>query len=426
MCEITVTNLHDPILNERLWLLMGSLGSKDKHDDGWGVANQSGAMFKCGIPMHWSINAGEQISSVAKGSSMLLGHIRDASARVPVNDKNAHPFQLENITFVHNGKLTPKKEKDFVMDEKVPDIDSKTGKQCTDKDGNLLFKTVGRSDSLIFFEEFIKDWQACPDTYETQHEKFVAVVKATMSKFYGKFALVFIINGTFYICRGKTANLYISYLVKEAKKDAEVLGWAINTGLMTLDAGTTLLSNLNVIDGKSNLIFSYPELLEEESIFVADKYDVVKIGEMNENVAPVTTRAVYPHTQAHGGAASSGTNFTTSGGTTTTTGVTKKEPDELEQITSLIYNWMENYSLSPQDIQFMLYQCFSVSILDVSVDMLKYFYHNVLVKLSNRVEKKTRKNIRRTTHGYIGIYNYEGLAYPWMINSKDVQKKFIK
>jgi hypothetical protein len=347
----------------------------------------------------------------------MLGHIRDASPSVPVNSKNAHPFKLENITFVHNGKLTPLKETDFVVDEWVLDMDTKTGKPFKDKNGNDIQKKVRRSDSLVFFEEFIKDWQADTTTYATEEEKFIAVVNETMSKFYGKFAMVFIINGTFYICRGKTADLHITYMTQDEDKDSKVIGWAINTSNMTLDVSTTLLSNIHQVSGKG-LYFTYPKLLDEETIYVAEDLGLRKIGKVTEWSAPVVQRAVnstqYPITHA-----GSSTNFTKPG--------EKKSPEDerLIRVTAKIYKWMEDYSMSPQDIQFLLYSAFYYSTLDVNVKTLEVFYDRVLVKLSNRTNKDIRKAIRRKIHAYIGVYDYQGFeAYPWMLNNKANQRKF--
>lgn len=417
MCQISLVNLHDRNLNEKLWLLMGTLGSQVKHDDGWGVADSEGNYFKCGIPMHYTTNSGEKIKEAVKTDGILLGHVRDASSFVPVNTKNAHPFIINDIVFVHNGKLTPKDEKGFIMDEQVPDIDLKTGVQYTDKEGKLLTKTVGRSDSLIFFEEFMKDWEADATEYASEEAKFVSVVNTTMLKFYGKFALVFIINGTFYVCRGKQAELNITFFRATDAVDSPVTGWAINTDARVLDTCVVLLNNINHLEDKPELHFSLPSLLTEETIFVAEDEGLRAIGKMKEGLAPVKT---YPATTTAWKGNQTSANPTIGGNGN---GATE---DRLEKITRKIYNFMEDYSMSPQDIQILLYAAFGASTLEVNVDMLEIFHDEILLRLKNLTTGKIQKKVRKTNTGYIGLYDYGDRNYPWMLNDRGTQKLFVK
>jgi hypothetical protein len=409
MCQITVVNLHNRIMNEKLWMLLGTLGSSTKHDDGWGVADKDGNYFKCGIPMHYTTNAGLKIGETVQSDSILLGHVRDASAAVPVNTKNAHPFQLENITFVHNGKLTPKSDAGFILKEMVPDIDSKTGK-AYEKDGVPQEKEVSRSDSLVFFEEFIRDWKAEETVFETQDAKFVSVVNKTMLKFYGKFAMVFILNGTFYICRGKQAELNITYFRESELIDSPVTGWAINTDRATLDSAVVLLNNLGALEGQPELHFTYPELLTEETIFVAGDTGITEIGKMKEGYAPLPP--VKAH-QAQAWPTAKPSNFTKPGET----------EDDLTRITRKIYDFMEAHNLAPQDIQLMLYKCFGTSSYEVTLDMLEIFHTEVLMRLRNMTTSKIAKKVRKQHTGFVGWYQYSTLNYPWMLNDKGDQKK---
>lgn len=416
MCQISVCNLGDELLNKKLFLLMGSSGSTI-HNDGWGYGTGSGELWKCSMAMYGTSDAGVALLQKSSGKTPLLGHIRQASKKVPVNTKNAHPFSKKNIVFVHNGTLTPKDEKNFVMTEEVNEIDPKTSKVVKDENGAPKKISVSRSDSLIFFEEFLKHYK--------DEEHFVEALNETMNLFTGKFAFVFIINGNYYIVRGKTADLHIVYLYESYDKDAKVVGWAINTSKQILDESSNLLSNLVQLDGKKPLPFSYPVILEEESVFIARNDGLEKIGEIKENKPAYSAAATAPARQNRGAGDSNFYGSPTGTGTVITT-----EIKERVALYKEIYEFMKNNSISIGEIQALFSKLYGASLLEVTKAMLMHFTKKAIPALNSKngkEGKQLRKRLRKALSGSpVRTFQYsKDMEYPWMLNLITVQREFV-
>lgn len=416
MCQISVTNLHDVELNRKLFLIMGSIGSP-VHDDGWGFSDSNGKIWKCSLPMYLTSDAGEVLKKHVKSSKITVGHIRQASAQIPVTVKNAHPFNGEEISFVHNGKLIPYNEKDFQMEEDVEEIDPKTQE--------VRIKSVKKSDSKIFFEHFLNKWKEFSEELD-EKEKFLKVFQSTMDDFYGKFAMVFVIHKRVYICRGNTADLYITRLLEKAEQDAKVIGWAINTDRNVLDVSAGLLSNLEQLQGNSSLYFTSPKILDANSVYMAENFDVTKIGEVKENIYKSTSSYQKPQYENNWNqrGLSSGNPSTGSTGVTDRKNVDVKMKKLYEQV----YKFMDGYSLSPLDIQNFFLILYGASLLEVTEHMLEHFCRYAIPNFGNYTNKEIRKNLRQALCGYhVSLHRYAGdLKYPWMLSTKETQIKFVK
>lgn len=411
MCEITVSNLHSEKFNKMFFLLAGSLGSLE-HSDGWGYAVNGQKGFKCKLPMHYTTNAGKCLwkDSDAGSDDILIGHIRRASPQVPVTTANAHPFVIHEVSMVHNGKLTPKEEKDFVMEEDVVEVDAKDETKTTTK-------KVKRSDSLIFFEKFMEIFEE--STNEVLEERFVDCLKKTMDLFYGKFAMVFLINGTYFVVRGRTADLHISYLLDD---ESEKLGWVINTSKKTLDNATVLMSNtFQLLDG-IDLNFTLAAPLETETIYICEERDLRKIGELKENSAPVTTYASNYRAPAGTGGATNFTGAKTQSGTVTTTKKTV-----VEKYAEEVWKFMDDYSLSVMDVNYLFLIGYDCSLLEVNEAILEHFVKSVIPRLRNKTNKTIRKLLSKAVLSYVSLRYYNrDISYPWMLNEKTEQMKLLK
>ena len=420
MCQITVSNLHNETLNKRLFLIMGSLGSII-HKDGWGFSDLNGNAWKCSLPMHYTTDAGKYLCEkfTKTKSTALLGHIRQASPKVPIIRENSHPFVLEGITFVHNGKLIPRYGTKFIDEKEVPDLDINNKKIIDPKTQKIKTKTVSISDSLIFFEEFTRIWKTQTD--KNQDVCFVNSVKEAMKSFTGTFAMSFVINKVLYIVRGRTKNLYISYLQNTVDNSSKVLGWAINTDKENLENSTILLSNLNQTDGKSALVFTFPELLKEETIFKANDFGLDEIGEISEGFAatPSSTKSsgYFPK-------GADEVDFTEKGTYGKTTGAHSTEENKLYQD---LYNFMVAYSLTENDVSNLFIAYYDASLLEVEVEILKQFCRQVVPKIAKKTEKDIRRALKKVLYGFplLSFQYPDGFKYPWFLNSKKQQQDFV-
>lgn len=393
MCELCLVNLKSNSLNRKLFLIAGSAGSI-ANDDGWGYADSTG-IYKTHLPMFIDESAGEMLRT-CKVKTPLLGHVRAASPQVPVCVDNSHPFLENEIIFMHNGSLKPKNEKDFVLEYKVME---------PDKDGKEVEKTYKYSDSKMFFNRFLSRYKIGDD--------FVEKLKETMGEFFGKFAMMFYIGNDIFVVRGKTANLYISYLTESSKKDAKVLGYVINTGLTTLDFSTTLLSNMEELEGRPKLHFTYPELLPDETIWKAGELGLEKIGEIKENYSsysPGKEMGAGNFIQRSGALSSTRTGGT--GGTNY-----GKEDNLIKEL----HEFRIRYSLSVKDLSDIFMAGYGVSLLNIDVPILEHFFKRVVPIITKLADKDIRRRVKKTLSGICvnRIEYIAGKQFPWMMWTKE-------
>ena len=408
MCQLIYCNLHDEILNQRLSLILAVSGAeKEKH--GWGtLSGRTGKFIKTGIPANYLINSGELL---AKQKDDIFSHIRSASFSVPVCDKNAHPFIVGKISQFHNGTLTPKDEKGHVMKEFMEETDDKTGV--------VSKKEVKRSDSLIFLERLSV-------IYTEKKANFIEAIQATMLEFTGKFAFMYFIKDAKkvqkYIIRGKSADLYISYLKENKTKEAKTIGYAIDTNKDVLDIGLILLSNLQQLDGKKPLYFTAPEEIKKETIFIPEEFGLVEVGELKENTA--VTTAVYPYSRNQGYWGEDGQNFTDKGNGAK--GTPNFTPNGVEKYVESIYSFMSEYAVSLKEIQIMFFRLYGLSLLEAEEVVLKHFCNKVIATLRKDATKQLRKRVKALSGGKFPVYLYSKFVFPWMLEPKNLQESIVE
>lgn len=408
MCQLIYCNLHDESLNQRLSLILAVMGAeKEKH--GWGMlSGKTGKYIKTGIPANYLTDTGLLL---AGQKDDIFSHIRSASFSVPVCDANAHPFIVEKISQFHNGTLTPKDEKAHTMKEFMEETDEKTGL--------VSKKEVKRSDSLIFLERLSA-------VYTEKKENFLEAIQATMLEFTGKFAFMYFIKGTKgvqkYIVRGKTADLYISYLKENKTKEAKTVGYVIDTNKDILDNGLTLLSNLQQIDGKKHLYFTEPEEIKKETIFIPEELGLVEVGELKENIAVVIT-TYYGGYRANYWGAEDGQDFTEKGNGAK--GTPNFTPTGVEKYVESIYSFMSEYCISFKEIQIMFFKLYKLSLPEAEDVILKHFCNKVIATLRKDATKQLRKRVKALSSGRFPVHLYSKFVFPWMLEPKNLQETII-
>ena len=91
----------------------------DDHCDGWGIAtttSNKASLYKEPVAATKSATFAEQLEKHRSKAALL--HLRWATEGMAVNENNTHPFTYEDITFIHNGSITPPTALDSVIDKK--------------------------------------------------------------------------------------------------------------------------------------------------------------------------------------------------------------------------------------------------------------------------------------------------------------------
>ena len=86
------------------------------HCDGWGISDAAG---QCSTEITEARHSQTLPAKLAASSSTAaLLHLRWATAGIPVDIANNHPFAFEGLSFIHNGSLTPSDGLDQALEGK--------------------------------------------------------------------------------------------------------------------------------------------------------------------------------------------------------------------------------------------------------------------------------------------------------------------
>ena len=130
----------------------------DDHCDGWGIAtsdSKNADLYKEPVAATKSDNFKEQLESHKSKAALL--HLRWATAGMAINENNTHPFTYQDISFIHNGSITPFDCLDLLID---PDL-LKMAMGSTDSERYFLYlltqiKSLGFIDGVITGLKYIK------------------------------------------------------------------------------------------------------------------------------------------------------------------------------------------------------------------------------------------------------------------------------
>jgi len=106
------------------------------HCDGWGIAttdNHKVDLYKEPVAATKSEHFKEQLKKHKSNAALL--HLRWATEGMPVNENNTHPFTYQDITFIHNGSITPPTALDPFIDKKYLSL----AKGTTDSERYFLY-----------------------------------------------------------------------------------------------------------------------------------------------------------------------------------------------------------------------------------------------------------------------------------------------
>ena len=93
------------------------------HCDGWGIAASGESkveLFKQPVAATKSNEFKKELANHQSNSALL--HLRWATEGMAVNESNTHPFTYQDISFIHNGSITPSNCLDPLIDKKYLEL----------------------------------------------------------------------------------------------------------------------------------------------------------------------------------------------------------------------------------------------------------------------------------------------------------------
>lgn len=397
MCEITYSCLNDPALNKIMVYLLTTIGS-EKNDDGTGFITSKNTAWKTKLKASIISNYGKCLSDSITDETPVAAHVRAATYGIEVNDENAHPFKSKSFVLMHNGTLILNEEsKENKVSDKKHDSDSAR------------------------FLAFLED-----ESNKNPDESFEKIFNSAMSNFKGKFAFIIrrIDTSSDFIIRGKTANLFISEMREKNKK--RIKGYIINTNAETIKAAQLKFKNLASSLTGVEYEFTDPVLLNQETIFVAEKYGVKEVGKTKEEAPEAPKAAAMSNF-------SNGTHHVISPNMRKRYlgGGADADANELFQIVHRgeeIFRFLEKNSLSFIDFQMLVEHMSGISVLEMTKEDCTFFIEFLIPKLS--APKALRKWVSQKLNGRsfpLKVYEEYDLEYPWTVNKEiDVKNHLNK
>lgn len=382
MCQITYANLHDKKLNALMVYLLTSTGA-DKHDDGVGFMCSANQIWKTEKAANKISNLGYILHLNIPDDRPVPAHIRMATSGIPILEKNAHPFIDKNYVLLHNGTLVQLKDT--------------RGKE--ESDSELFLKTLEEARIAAGKEG-----------------NFVDIFNTAMSQFTGKFAFVIKdrAQNKDYIIRGKLAELWFTPVLKviKGKKEKEVpIGYFVNTSKDTSTKAIEVFQNVAPIFTEHKFSFGETTLLKEETIFVAQDFELEVVGKTKEVPTPVKPTQYNKANQA------SQANQNPIRLPAASSRVNSASDKLILEHGVKIHDFLDSHSLNLLDFQILFYMASKASILEMSEEDILFFIRYAIPRLS--APKKVREDIKRKLGGRsfpAHLYDMLGLEYPWMVN----------
>ncbi len=407
MCQLSFANFNNKDLN-LLWTTnQAILNSDTTHQDGFGLFTQAKGIWKTKLPPSVIVNFGEEIKPYIINNDPVLFHVRLASLINGVRKAEtiySHPFETKKLVLAHNGSLALK-------------INTKDVKY-----NDLI-------DSQVFLSRLDK-------LYIPKKNTILEALTETMNEFEGKFAFLIYdkVFKKYYAIRGKTADLYYYDIIltnkvynEETKKwsdvDGEKIGYVINTEKIDLFDGIIHFNNLaNIIYGINIKILEHPtKELEKESIFLLDKTEILKVGELKENDKfPYVNRSMGWYGNEYYEDA-----------------IPYWKREELlkkgvSETTRILEDFIREYDISVAYLDEMFINVFGTPILGATQEDFNMFTKNLIPFIKKYTKKEVKKEWRRLmnvwlTNGLnVHVQDKTLVQFPYMLEKNSINLRILK
>jgi len=393
MCQLTFATFKNPTYTRMYSTMSIIMNTYTLHHDGWGIFAGT-EIFKTAMNAQNTSDIGEIVLRYHDKTFPIMSHVRDSSWGAKVCKENSHPFETENFILMHNGTLVVKK----AFANEVEEI-KKKNKASADIIDSEIF--------VMYLEEKYKE-----STIVNKDKRFIAAISLSMKAFGGKFAFLIYCksSGTYYIIRGRTADLYAVTFSKESA----LCGLVVNTERTCLEKTIHVFESITqATDIK--LVSSEISELEKEAIYKYRANSLIKIGDLKEE-----EKETIPFVR----------EYPTKSVITYYNGATTECVIENSLFTKL-FNFMDLHYLSVEDMDKLFYFTMGNGILLTDKQDLEEFLNKVVHRLS--VKKDFKKDLikilveKRLASIPIKFYEKNNFQFPYMmITERSEQMRFIK
>lgn len=382
MCQLTFTNLGSREKNIAVTLMSALINSEHNAPHGFGLFYDEQGVYKTEQRACTLVDLGDVVASMVTTDKPIMSHVRLASKGVELKRENNHPFETKSFVGAHNGTL-------YLTEEQAS-----YSSNSNESRG---------SDSLRFF-------QMLQEEYDKNGNKFVPAIQDTMKKHKGKFAFLIYEKptGTFYVVRGKTADLYYAEFTLEKGKKSTYIGFVVNTEKWDLEKLCSVVTNVWGLMGETGVFkYSVPKELDKETIYRVNGLKLKDVGKIEETSAYTYTQPTYVSTPR--------TSYVNNAGKS------KKKNNALTNqiMIQSVSEFQNRHFLSPSDMDLIFYKTLGVTCAEMGDEELELFVKEVMPKLSVNAER--RSILRSSGIKIVGYQFYKdfGLVFPWMLNSQD-------
>lgn len=384
MCQLSFINSNDKELNKSILLNQYLVNTVNTHKDGWGFFHKEFGVFKTHLNPWITSNLADIIEKRIKNDEPILAHVRLATATNKVKEvctENSHPFETNDFVVAHNGSF----EGDILSEKRFKDkIDSEIF--------TILLQEAYDKNPKMSIIKLLEE----------------AYTKNLTGKF--AFLIYFKPKDKFYVVRGRTASLYMSYVssynIKTEKE--KKIGFIINTEKNDIIRAFQFAEQNNLMKTELSYTITEPELLKLNTVFQVNKTGIREIGTLTQ-VEKVVTTPVYQNNRLlngynHREERNRRYNYSA---------YSAEDHDEI------LLNLYDSYGLSPEEIDLLFLEITGMPIVAASKEYFEIFEDMLDAYLVMHTDHKHNLWRKLTEFDYgqkLNCYEKYNLQFPYFVN----------
>jgi predicted glutamine amidotransferase len=383
MCQLTFSHLKSIKANSLYVYTQWIENTKTSNKDGFGLLCNGKDLYKSKNDVQSITNFGEYFTSRIKTADPIIAHVRLATwvnGKKTIESESSHPFEGDKLILAHNGVL---EFKDIKMMDNHKDA------------------TV---DSIIFLRELEKLYDG---------RNFPEALSKAMELFNGTFAFLIYskLENCYYVARGKTKKLNISYTKSIAKSENVYPGLVLNTDRLDLERALKTYKVIGEIATGFKFEYTSPVEIQPETIFkvILDEGLLEKVGEIKETEKDKNFFTREPSTFG---------NWRTTNSQIPDIIINSSNSSLVKKLTS----FLKKYGLTYYEFDCMINEMTGGCLLGEELTIIDLLIDTFEENMGSHFSDKKKEVWNELTKGFdnpMFVYNlFDELKFPYMMNSK--------